>query len=68
MRRPLLLPWMLFGTMPLGAQDHVANGDMELYILCPDYVSQIERCMGWNRPTAGTSDYFNACLGVPFSM
>ncbi|MBL8012200.1 MAG: gliding motility-associated C-terminal domain-containing protein [Flavobacteriales bacterium] len=68
MPRRDLLALHLLCTAPLCAQDHVANGDMEQYTLCPDYVSQIDRCVGWSRPTAGTSDYFNACLGVPFSM
>lgn len=51
----------------MGAQDLVPNGDLETYTLCPDYVSQIDRAVGWSRPTVGTSDYLNACLGVPFS-
>ena len=50
-----------------GAQNLVPNGDFEQYSQCPDYVSQIDRAIGWSRPTTGTSDYFNACLGVPFS-
>jgi gliding motility-associated-like protein len=50
------------------AQNLVPNGDFETYTQCPDYVSQIDRATGWSRPTTGTSDYFNACLGVPFSM
>ncbi|MBK6540930.1 MAG: gliding motility-associated C-terminal domain-containing protein [Flavobacteriales bacterium] len=50
------------------AQNLLPNGDFEQYTLCPDYVSQIDRCVGWSRPTHGTSDYYNACLGVPFSM
>ena len=49
------------------AQNLVPNGDLEQYTQCPDYVSQIDRATGWSRPTNGTSDYFNACLGVPFS-
>ena len=49
------------------AQNLVPNGDLESYTQCPDYVSQIDRAVGWSRPTEGTSDYLNACLGVPFS-
>lgn len=49
------------------AQNLVPNGDFEQYTQCPDYVSQIDRAIGWFRPTEGTSDYLNACLGVPFS-
>lgn len=52
----------------LQAQQLVINGDFEQFTQCPDYVSQIDRATGWSRPTAGTSDYFNACLGTPFSM
>lgn len=51
----------------IGAQNLVPNGDLETYTQCPDYVSQIDRAVGWTRPTTGTSDYLNACLGVPFS-
>lgn len=50
------------------AQQLVPNGDLEIYSQCPDYVSQIERANGWSKPTQGTSDYFNGCLGVPYSM
>ncbi len=50
------------------AQNLVPNGDLEQYTQCPDYVSQIDRAIGWSRPTNGTSDYLNACLGVPFSL
>jgi gliding motility-associated-like protein len=49
------------------AQELLPNGGFEQYSACPDYVSQIDRADGWSRPTEGTSDYFNACLGVPFS-
>lgn len=63
-----LLPALLLLVAATDAQDHVTNGDMEQYSLCPDYVSQIDRCVGWSRPTEGTSDYFHACLGAPFSM
>ncbi len=52
----------------LHAQELVQNGDFESFTSCPDYVSQIDRATGWSRPTNGTSDYFNACLNVPFSM
>lgn len=54
--------------MQAQGQNLVPNGDFETFSQCPDYVSQIDRATGWSRPTDGTSDYFNACLGVPFSM
>ncbi|HRH69869.1 MAG TPA: gliding motility-associated C-terminal domain-containing protein [Flavobacteriales bacterium] len=66
MRRILSIPATL-GLVSLHAQELVPNGDFEAYTQCPDYVSQIDRATGWLRPTNGTSDYFNACLGVPFS-
>ena len=59
---------VLWCTVRCLAQNAVANGDFEQYSQCPDYVSQIDRASGWSRPTEGTSDYYNACLGVPFSM
>jgi hypothetical protein len=49
-------------------QNLVVNGDMEDYTLCPIGYSnpsqnpkEIEKCMGWNAPTYGTSDYYNTC-------
>ena len=30
-------------------------------------LGDVYKRQGWLRPTNGTSDYFNACLGVPFS-
>ena len=48
------------------AQELVPNGDFEQYTTCPDSSGQIDHAVGWSRPTAGTSDYFNACQqGVP---
>lgn len=58
-----------FALMPGAlAQNLVPNGDFEQYTACPDYVSQIDRATGWSRPTEGTSDYLNACLGMPYSL
>lgn len=68
MNRTLLTVPLLLPVLSGAAQNLLPNGDFEQYTLCPDYVSQIDRCVGWSRPTEGTSDYFNACLGVPFSM
>lgn len=62
-----LCPVFLLIVIGTRAQNLVPNGDLEQYTQCPDYVSQIDRAIGWSRPTEGTSDYFNACLGVPFS-
>ncbi len=69
---PILRKIILFNSIAIlaqvNAQNFVQNGDLEEFTACPDYVSQIDRATGWARPTEGTSDYFNACLGVPFSM
>lgn len=63
------LCWVFFLILSgARAQNLVPNGDLEQFTQCPDYVSQIDRAVGWSRPTLGTSDYFNACLGVPFSL
>lgn len=66
--RSVPLSILFCSAVPCCAQNAIDNGDFEQYDLCPDYVSQIDRATGWSRPTEGTSDYFNACLGVPFSM
>ena len=55
----------------------VYNGDFEIYDTCPPMQSgnsttmnYLKYCTGWNMPTEGSSDYFNACStnnlsGVP---
>jgi gliding motility-associated-like protein len=53
-------------VLRMQAQELVPNGDFEQYTTCPDSSGQIDHAVGWSRPTAGTSDYFNACQqGVP---
>src|SRR5580658_4883580 len=59
---PLLL--LLLALSPLSAQNIVFNGSFEVYQTCPKYESQIKYAAGWDRPTDGTPDYFNACCGV----
>ena len=66
--RPLLIALSFLFVTRIHAQELVTNGDFESYTQCPDYVSQIGRATGWSRPTEGTSDYLNACLGMPFSL
>lgn len=68
MVKTLLIIAFVMLASPSGAQNLVPNGDFEDYTQCPDYVSQIDRASGWFRPTEGTSDYFHACLGVPWSL
>ncbi len=55
-------------TFSAQGQNLLPNGDFETYTQCPDYVSQIDRATGWSRPTEGTSDYLNACLGLTWSL
>ncbi|MES2836057.1 MAG: gliding motility-associated C-terminal domain-containing protein [Bacteroidota bacterium] len=56
------------------AQNLVPNPSFEVYSVCPDAVSQINRSTGWSQPTTGTSDYFNQCMltsgnvSVPFNF
>ena len=43
------------------------------YTSCPVTYSQVDLCIGWHQPTAGTSDYFNVCaagtdVGVPQNL
>lgn len=68
LRSSWYLIWAMLAAIHGRAQQLVPNGDFESYAQCPDYVSQIDRATGWSRPTDGTSDYLNACLGVPFSL
>jgi|GEM_PF-1368533 len=64
--RPLILLLAASCVLRMQAQELVPNGDFEQYTTCPDSASQIDHATGWSRPTAGSSDYFNACqLGVP---
>lgn len=41
-------------------QNLVVNSSFELYSICPDDVSQVDRVMGWSA-IIGSPDYFNAC-------
>ena len=52
------------------SQDLVQNGDFELYNAChsgiafdPGY-TQFPCVQAWVRPTTGSSDYYNTCIGV----
>ena len=57
----------------LNAQNLVPNGSFEDFSSCPTTLSQIFLATGWSQPTAGTSDYYNAChtgnqVGVPVNF
>ncbi|MEO8591055.1 MAG: gliding motility-associated C-terminal domain-containing protein [Flavobacteriales bacterium] len=50
------------------AQQLVPNGDMEQFGSCPEAMGQVDRATGWSQPTLGSTDYFNACQGEPFTV
>lgn len=62
---------LLFGlSLNLSAQVNlVPNPSFEFFTTCPSGSSQINYAYPWFQPSAGTSDYFNACnigiVGVP---
>ena len=62
----LLLVYMFLWIRPVTgqSQNFVPNGDFETYTTCPFSESQIQFAPPWDRPTDGTSDYFNACCPV----
>jgi hypothetical protein len=43
----------------------VPNPSFEDTVNCPSNISQLYNCSNWIAPTAGTSDYFNACASAP---
>jgi gliding motility-associated-like protein len=59
--RPFALLAAACCLLQLQAQELLPNGGFEQFTACPDSAGQIGRASGWSRPTAGTSDYFNAC-------
>lgn len=59
------------------AQNIVPNGNFSLHVSCPAYIDDILACQGWQAPTIGTTDYYNACytaipgvpaVGVPYNF
>lgn len=59
--RPFALLAAACCLLQLQAQELLPNGGFEQFTACPDSAGQIGRASGWSRPTADTSDYFNAC-------
>lgn len=64
----LHIAYFFLPLFAIGQQNLVFNGDFELYSSCPTNVSdpsnipyEIAKCIYWNAPTYGTSDYFNSC-------
>ena len=71
MYKPLYILFLLliisFGSGK--AQNLLLNGDFEDYTACPTGATdpfqapnyEINKCIGWTKPTYGTSDYYNQC-------
>lgn len=55
----ILLSWMF--TAPIMAQELVPNPSFESFSSCPSSYGLIYLATGWDTPTPGTPDYFNAC-------
>ncbi len=65
LNKPVFIAFLiLLASQSVKAQENlVYNGDFELYDTCPEFNDQVSRCIGWSKPTYGSSDYFNACSG-----
>ncbi len=63
MKRSICSTGIIFFLMStyIWGQNVVPNPSFETYSACPTVFDQIARATGWNTPTSGTSDYFNAC-------
>ncbi|MFT5859569.1 MAG: gliding motility-associated-like protein [Flavobacteriaceae bacterium] len=63
-----LLIFLCIGFNSTGQENLILNGDFEEYSVCPDNLTQIERCLNVYNPLyspppawSTTSDYFNSC-------
>ena len=63
-----LLIAVLLSWATASAQQLVPNGGLEQFSTCPDAMGQVDRAIGWAQPTLGSTDYFNACQGAPYTM
>jgi gliding motility-associated-like protein len=80
MRFILLISILFFHKEYYSQTNLIYNGDFEIYESCPQSESspfqnpyEITKCMGWDAPTYGTSDYFNRCatnptISVPYNL
>src|SRR4051812_721199 len=66
MKKILLLFSSLLFCCIVEAQNLVPNPSFEVYDTCPDYMSQINRAVGW-WAVRMTPDYFNACSSTIYS-
>jgi hypothetical protein len=68
--KKILSAFLWLFSLNITAQNLVPNPGFEIFSSCPDNYSQVIRATPWYQPTAGTSDYYNACdtgnMNVPF--
>lgn len=51
----------LISGAPAAAVNLVPNPSFESYSTCPDSLSEIDRAVPWDTPTAASPDYYNSC-------
>ncbi|MBS1583310.1 MAG: T9SS type B sorting domain-containing protein [Bacteroidetes bacterium] len=66
--RPFALLLAACGLLPARAQELVPNGGFEQWDACPAFMGELDHATGWAPPTTGSTDYFNACQGAPFTV
>ncbi|HRZ77945.1 MAG TPA: hypothetical protein P5248_11295, partial [Bacteroidales bacterium] len=54
----VFLTW--FGA---GGQNLVPNPSFEQFTMCPLTYGELDKAIPWNRPSAGSTDYFHSCSG-----
>lgn len=59
--------FLLFNTFLIG-QNIIPNAGFEHYGMCPFNHSQINKATGWENPTKGSPDYYNACGNKDYSV
>ncbi len=52
---------ILLSAITADAQNLISNPNFASYSGCPPGPGCISYCTGWNRPTLGSSDYYNVC-------
>lgn len=62
MRLTLWILLLFFLHFQVQGQNLVPNPSFEDYSQCPNSQDQLDRAVGWFKPTANSSDYFNACF------
>lgn len=67
--RNIILSICLIPVFPVSGQNLVYNPSFELFLKCPEHLGSFhEDVLHWSAPTAGSTDYFNACsqaMGTP---